>query len=54
VRRYIAEATRLRYAPGDSALYDEIQRHYRRAIDLAGPDAETARVAADRLHSLER
>jgi len=54
VRLYLAEAVRLRYAPGDSALYDEIQRHYRRAIDLAGPDAETARVAEERLRSLER
>ena len=54
VRLYLAEAVRLRYAPGDSALYDEIQHHYRRAIDLAGPDAETARVAEERLRSLER
>ena len=54
VRLYLAEAVRLRYAPGDSTLYDEIQRHYRRAIDLAGPDAETARVAEERLRTLER
>jgi hypothetical protein len=54
VRLYLAEAVRLRYAPGDSTLYDEIQRHYRRAIDLAGPDAETARVAEERLRSLEK
>jgi len=54
VRLYVAEAVRLRYAPGDSTLYDEILRHYRRAIDLAGPDAETARVAEERLRTLER
>ena len=54
IRLYLAEATRLRYAPGDSTLYDEIRRHYRRAIDLAGPDAETARVAEERLRTLER
>jgi hypothetical protein len=54
VRLYLAEAARLRYAPGDSTLYQEIQRHYQRAIELAGPDAETARVAEQRLRSLER
>jgi putative zinc finger protein len=54
VRLYLAEAARLRYAPGDSTLYLEILHHYRRAIELAGPDAETARVAAERLRTLER
>lgn len=54
VRLYLAEAVRLRYAPGDSALYDEIQHHYRRAIDLARSDPETARVAEERLRTLER
>jgi putative zinc finger protein len=55
VRLYLAEAARLRYTPGgDSTLFEEIQRHYRRAIALAGPDAEVARVAEERLQSLER
>jgi len=52
VRLYLAEAVRQRYAPGDSTLYDEIQRHYHRAIDLAGTDVETARVAEERLRTL--
>ena len=54
VRLYLAEAARLRYAPGDSTLYDEILRHYRRAADLAGPGSEIARVAEERLRTLER
>jgi len=54
VRLYLAEAARLRYGPGDSELYDEIQHHYQRVIELAGPDAEVARVARERLRSLER
>jgi len=54
VRLYLAEAARLRYAPGDSILYQEIEGHYRRAIELAGSDAETARVAEERLRTLER
>jgi putative zinc finger protein len=54
VSLYLAEAARLRLAPGDSTLYEEIERHYRRAIDLAGQDPETARVAEQRLRSLER
>jgi hypothetical protein len=54
VRLYLAEAARLRYAPGDSLLYDEIQRHYRRAIALGGPTSRIARVAEERLRSLER
>lgn len=54
VRLYLAEAARLRYAPGDATLHQEIERHYRRAIELAGPDAETARVAEERLRTLER
>jgi len=54
VRLYLAEAARLRYAPGDSVLYDEILRHYRRAIALGGPSSRTARVAEERLRTLER
>jgi hypothetical protein len=50
----LAEAARLRYGPGDSDLYDEIQHHYQRVIELAGPDADVARVARERLRSLER
>ncbi len=53
VRLYLAEAARLRYTPGDSALHDDIVRHYRRAADLAGPGSEIARVAEDRLRTLE-
>jgi hypothetical protein len=54
VRLYLAEASRLRYGPGDSDLYDEIRHHYQRVIELAGPDADVARVARERLRSLER
>ena len=54
VRLYLAEAARLRYAPGDSVLYDEILRHYRRAIVLGGPYSRIARVAEERLRTLER
>jgi len=54
VRLYLAEAARLRYTPGDATLFEEIERHYRRAISLAGPDAEVARVAEERLRTLER
>ena len=56
IRLYLAEAARVRYTPGDSALYEEIQHHYKRAIALAkiNADAETARVAAERLQTLER
>jgi hypothetical protein len=54
VRLYMAEAARLRYGPGDTELYDEIQHHYRRVIELAGPDADVARLAKERLRSLER
>jgi hypothetical protein len=54
VRLYLAEAARLRYAPGDSVLYDEIQRHYRRAITLGGPSSRIARLAEERLRTLER
>jgi hypothetical protein len=54
VRLYLAEAARLRYGPGDGDLYDEIKHHYQRVIELAGPDAEVARVARERLRSLER
>ena len=54
VRLYLAEAARLRYGPGDPELHDEIQHHYQRVIELAGPDAEVARVARERLRSLER
>jgi hypothetical protein len=54
VRLYLAEAARLRYAPGDSALFDLIVHHYRRAIRLAGPGTDVARVAAERLGTLER
>jgi len=54
VRLYLAEADRLHYTPGDSTLYDEIAKHYRRAIRLAGSDTETVRVATERLRSLPR
>jgi len=50
VRLYLAEAARVRAgAAPDSAAIDEIVHHYRRAIRLAGNDAEIRRVAADRL-----
>jgi hypothetical protein len=49
VRLYLAEAARLRAgATPDSATYGSILHHYRRAIRLAR-DAETARVARQRL-----
>jgi hypothetical protein len=54
VRLYLAEAARLRYAPGDSALFDQIVHHYLRAIRLAGPGSDVARVATGRLQTLER
>lgn len=53
VRLYLAEAARLRYAPRDSALHDQIVHHYRRAIRLAGLGSDVARVAAERLRTLE-
>jgi len=50
VRLYLAEAARVRAgAAPDSAAIDEIVHHYRRAIRLAGNDAEIRRVAAERL-----
>jgi hypothetical protein len=54
VRLYLAEAARLRYATGDAALYDQIRRHYVRAIGLAGQDPDVARVADERLRTLQR
>ena len=54
VRLYLAEAARLRYAPGDSVLYGEILRHYRRVIALGGPTSRLARIAEERLRTLER
>ncbi len=54
VRLYLAEAARLRYASGDSLLYEEIQRHYRRAIALGGPASRIAHIAGERLRTLER
>lgn len=54
VRLYLAEAARLRYTPGDSVLYDRIVHHYRRATRLGGSDSEVARVAEERLKTLER
>jgi hypothetical protein len=54
VRLYLAEALRLRYTPGDSTLYEGIVHHYRRAMALGRTDPEAARVAAERLRSLER
>ncbi|HEY3155047.1 MAG TPA: hypothetical protein VGK76_00260, partial [Candidatus Eisenbacteria bacterium] len=54
VRLYLAEALRLRYTPGDSTLYEGIVHHYRRAMALARTDPDAARVAAERLRSLER
>ncbi len=50
VRLYLAESARVRAgAAPDSAAIDEIVHHYRRAIRLAGNDAELRRVAAERL-----
>lgn len=54
VRLYLAEAARLRYTAGDSVLYEEIRRHYHRAIALGGPSSRIARVAEERLRTLER
>ena len=54
VRLYLAEALRLRYTPGDSTLYEGIVHHYRRAMALAHTDPEAARVAEERLRTLER
>jgi hypothetical protein len=54
VRLYLAEALRLRYTPGDSTLYEGIVHHYRRAMALARTDPDAARVAEERLRSLER
>lgn len=50
VRLYLAEAARVRAgAAPDSEMVDEIVHHYRRAIRLAGNDAELRRVASERL-----
>jgi len=50
VRLYLAEAARVRAgAAPDSTTIEEIVHHYRRAIRLAGNDAEIRRVAAGRL-----
>ena len=54
VRLYLAEALRLRYTPGDTTLYEGIVHHYRRAIALGRTDPDAARVAEERLRSLER
>ena len=54
VRLYLAEALRLRYSPGDSTLYEGIVHHYRRAMALGRTDPEAARVAEERLRTLER
>ena len=54
VRLYLAEALRLHYTPGDSTLYEGIAHHYRRAMALARTDPEAARVAEERLRTLER
>ena len=54
VRLYLAEALRLRYTPGDTTLYEGIVHHYRRAMALARTDPDAARVAEERLRSLER
>jgi anti-sigma factor RsiW len=54
VRLYLAEALRLRYTPGDSTLYEGIVHHYRRAMALGRTDPDAARVAEERLRSLER
>jgi Putative zinc-finger len=49
-RLYLAEAVRLRAgAHPDSAAYQEIIHHYRRAIGLAGTDSAVSSVAARRL-----
>jgi anti-sigma factor RsiW len=50
VRLYLAEAARVRAgAAPDSAAIEEIVHHYRRAIRLAGNDAQIRRVATGRL-----
>ncbi|HZI89170.1 MAG TPA: hypothetical protein VFD83_01820, partial [Candidatus Polarisedimenticolia bacterium] len=54
IRLYLAEAARLRYGPGDTELYEEIEHHYRRVIEMAGSDGDVARVARERLRSLEK
>ena len=54
VRLYLAEALRLRYTPGDTTLYEGIVHHYRRAMALGRTDPDAARVAEERLRSLER
>jgi hypothetical protein len=55
VRLYLAEALRVQAgAAPDSAAIDEITHHYRRAIRLAGGDAELARIAAERLQEFQR
>ncbi len=54
IRLYLAEAVRARYTPGDSARYDEIERHYKRAVSLSKGDPKTARIAAERLQTLEK
>ena len=53
LRLYLAEAVRARYTPGDSVAYEEIEHHYKRAIALS-KDAKTARVAAERLQTLQK
>jgi len=54
IRLYLAEAVRARYTPGDSVAYEEIEHHYKRAIALSKGDAKTARVAAERLQTLQK
>jgi hypothetical protein len=50
VRLYLAEAARVRAGAAlDSTAIEEIVHHYRRAIRLAGHDAEIRRVATERL-----
>jgi hypothetical protein len=53
IRLYLAEAVRARYTPGDSVAYEEIEHHYKRAIALS-KDAKTARVASERLQTLQK
>jgi len=54
VRLYLAEAARLRYVSGqDTTLYYQINRHYRRAIRLGGPDGDVGRIARERLGTLQ-
>ena len=54
IRLYLAEAVRARYTPGDSVAYEEIEHHYKRAIALSKGDVKTARVAAERLQTLQK